>query len=202
MKQLLLYVQDPHALKNWSQATDLTKKILYTLDINQEEFETNSNLLLIQLTESEEERQKIETMLNHGFQIILFSNMPSPKEGVQWFQKGIKGYLNTFAQTERINQAIDTVLAGNIWLGQGVMQSLIQAVSTQKNAPDNSWKALLSEREIETMESVLLGKTNQEIAELMHISERTVKAHMHSILEKLEAKDRLNLVIKIQNWPN
>lgn len=202
MKQLLLYVQDPHALKNWSQATDLTKKILYTLDVNQEEFDTGSNLLLIQLTESDEERKKIETILHNGFEVVLFSNMPSPQEGVQWFQKGIKGYLNTFAQTERINQAVDTVLAGNIWLGQGVMQSLIQAVATPTDAPDTSWKAQLSEREIETVESVLLGKTNQEIAELMHISERTVKAHMHSILEKLEAKDRLNLVIKIQNWPN
>jgi DNA-binding NarL/FixJ family response regulator len=202
MKQLLLYVQDPHALKNWSQATDLTKKILYTLDIDQAEYSTGSALLLVQLPESETEQQKIETMLRHGFTVILFSNMPSPQEGVQWFQKGIKGYLNTFAQTERINQAVETVLAGNIWLGQGVMQSLIQAVSNPVNRKDTSWKEQLSDREIETAESVLLGKTNQEIAELMHISERTVKAHMHSILEKLEAKDRLNLVIKLQNWPN
>ncbi len=60
MKQLLLYVQDPHALKNWSQATDLTKKILYTLDIDQAEYSTDSALLLVQLPESETEQQKLK----------------------------------------------------------------------------------------------------------------------------------------------
>ena len=82
------------------------------------------------------------------------------------------------------------------------MQSLIQTVSKSRTVTDDSWKERLSEREIETVELVLQGKSNQEIAELLHISERTVKAHMHNILEKLEAKDRLNLVIKIQNWSN
>lgn len=202
MTQLLLYVKDSNALKCWSQATNLTKKILYTLDINSHEFDKAANLLLIQLPEAKKEQEKIEQLLQKGFKMILFSSMPSPQEGVKWFQKGIKGYLNTYAQKERIEQAIKTVSSGNIWLGQSVMQTLIQAVSNPGNTQNMSWKERLSERETETVELVLLGKSNQEIAELMHISERTVKAHMHSILEKLEAKDRLNLVIKIQNWPN
>ncbi|KUJ74397.1 hypothetical protein AVO42_03020 [Thiomicrospira sp. XS5] len=202
MTQLLLYVQDPNALKNWSQATNLTKKILYTLDVNTQEFNKENNLLLIELPQSEKEQEKIESILQQGFKMILFSNIPSAQEGVKWFHKGIKGYLNTFTQAERIEHAIKTVIAGNVWLGQNVMKTLIQAASTSMETSNNSWKELLSEREIETLDLVLLGKSNQEIADLMNISERTVKAHMHSILEKLEAKDRLNLVIKIQNWPN
>lgn len=202
MTQLLLYVQDPHALKNWSKATEFTKRVLYTLDVHPSEFDTQDAFLLIQLPSDTTEQAKVEKLIQMGFDVILFSNTPTAAEGVQWFQKGIKGYLNTFAQAERIAQAIETVQTGNIWLGQSVMQSLIQSVSQSTTPKSSSWKSRLSEREVETMEWVLLGKNNQEIAEAMHISERTVKAHMHNLLEKLEAKDRLNLVIKVQNWPD
>ena len=200
MRQLLLYVQDPHALKIWSKATEFNKRLLYTLDVKKDEYDPNESLLLIQLPTQPSEQTKVDSLIQMGFDVIIFSNTPSATEGVLWFQKGIKAYLNTFAQADRIAQAIETVLAGNVWLGQSVMQSLIQSISQSTTPKSSSWKSRLSEREIETMQWVLLGKNNQEIAQAMHISERTVKAHMHNLLEKLEAKDRLNLAIKVQNW--
>lgn len=201
MKQLLLYVQDPHALKNWSTATEMPKKILYTLDLSEKDYEASTTLLLIQYQNRANEQQEIESLLSKGFHVLLFSNQPSPSEGVEWFQRGIKGYLNTYSNTKRIEQAIEVVNTGNIWLGQTVMQTMIQAVTaSENNIKNESWKDLLTDREIETMEWVQQGKTNLEIANEMHISERTVKAHVHNMLEKLDAKDRLGLVLKVQNW--
>lgn len=200
MKQLLLYVQDPHALKNWSKASSLPKQILYTLEMDAQTRPVTDSLLLIQLTEDPANDLEIENVLAQGYAVLLFSNQPTAEEGVAWFKKGIKGYLNTFAQPFRIEQALNTILAGNIWLGQNVMQGIIQSVSATQPMQNTAWKETLSAREIETMEWILQGKSNQEIAEQMMISERTVKAHVHSLLEKLDAKDRLNLVIKIQNW--
>lgn len=201
MKQLLLYVQDPHALKNWSTATEMPKKILYTLDLSDKDHDSSTTLLLIQYQNKANEQKEIESLLSKGYSVLLFSNQPSPVEGVEWFQRGIKGYLNTYSTTERIEQAIDVVKTGNIWLGQAVMQTMIQAVAASENSTKNdSWKALLTDREIETMEWIQQGKTNIQISEEMHISERTVKAHVHNMLEKLDAKDRLGLVLKVQNW--
>lgn len=201
MKQLLLYVQDPHALKNWSTATEMPKKILYTLDLSDTDHDSSTTLLLIQYQNKANEQKEIESLLSKGYSVLLFSNQPSPVEGVEWFQRGIKGYLNTYSTTERIEQAIDVVKTGNIWLGQAVMQTMIQAVAASENSTKNdSWKALLTDREIETMEWIQQGKTNIQISEEMHISERTVKAHVHNMLEKLDAKDRLGLVLKVQNW--
>lgn len=200
MKQLLLYVQDPHALKNWSKVSSLPKQILYTLEMEPQVHPVTDHLLMIQLTDSPANDVEIENVLQQGYTVLLFSNQPTAEEGMDWFKKGIKGYLNTFAQPSRIGQALNTILAGNIWLGQNVMQSIIQSVSASQPLQNDSWKELLSAREIETMEWILQGKSNHEIAEQMAISERTVKAHVHSLLEKLDAKDRLNLVIKIQNW--
>lgn len=200
MKQLQLYVQDPQALKNWSQVSGLPKKILYSLQFLPTEYPVSENLLLIQLLPDGSTDLEVEKLLQHQYHILLFSNTPSSEEGLLWFRKGIKGYLNTFAHPDRIEQAVNTILEGNIWLGQNVMQSMIQAISGQNSHPDDGWKATLTEREIETVEWILKGKSNLEIANEMSISERTVKAHVHNLLEKLEAKDRLNLVIKIQNW--
>lgn len=200
MKQLQLYVQEPQALKNWSNVTTLPKKILYSLQISPKDYGIDENLLLIQMLPDESNRLEVENLLKQQYHILLFSNTPTAEEGMQWFQKGIKGYLNTFAHPDRIEQAVNTILAGNIWLGQSVMQSMIQAISNQSSSVSEGWKETLTEREIETANWILQGKSNLEIANAMEISERTVKAHVHNLLEKLDAKDRLNLVIKIQNW--
>ncbi len=201
MKQLQLFVQEPQALKNWSNVTTLPKKILYSLQLSPKEFAIDENLLLIQLLPDASNQLEVENLLKQQYHILLFSNVPSAQEGMQWFQKGIKGYLNTFAHPDRIEQAVNTILTGNIWLGQSVMQSMIQAISNQSTSMNEGWKETLTEREIETADWILQGKSNLEIANAMNISERTVKAHVHNLLDKLGAKDRLNLVIKIQNWP-
>jgi DNA-binding NarL/FixJ family response regulator len=201
MKQLQLFVQEPQALKNWSNVTTLPKKILYSLQLSPKEFAIDENLLLIQLLPDASNQLEVENLLKQQYHILLFSNVPSAQEGMQWFQKGIKGYLNTFAHPDRIEQAVNTILTGNIWLGQSVMQSMIQAISNQSISVNEGWKETLTEREIETADWILQGKSNLEIANAMNISERTVKAHVHNLLDKLGAKDRLNLVIKIQNWP-
>lgn len=201
MKQLQLFVQEPQALKNWSNVTTLPKKILYSLQLSPKEYAIDENLLLIQLLPDASNQLEVENLLKQQYHILLFSNVPSAQEGMQWFQKGIKGYLNTFAHPDRIEQAVNTILTGNIWLGQSVMQSMIQAISNQSTSMNEGWKEMLTEREIETADWILQGKSNLEIANAMNISERTVKAHVHNLLDKLGAKDRLNMVIKIQNWP-
>jgi DNA-binding NarL/FixJ family response regulator len=48
----------------------------------------------------------------------------------------------------------------------------------------------LTRRELEVLQQLALGKSNQEIAEKLVISENTVKYHVHSILEKLHLSDR------------
>ena len=53
----------------------------------------------------------------------------------------------------------------------------------------------LSPREIETLNRVAWGNSNKEIARLFDISENTVKNHLTSIMQKLDAKDRTHAVV-------
>lgn len=197
MKRPLIFVQDPNALKNWLSACGTTAKILYDLSDLTSRFDPNEFLLLIQI--SPESSLEQITQLAQEFDIIVTSNEPTDFEGIQLFQKGIKGYINTFSTVERINQAIMTVQAGSVWLGQNIMQAMIQSLDAPQ-ADKDGWKPLLTERELQTTELVLQSKSNKEIASELSITERTVKSHLHNVFEKLEVNDRLALVLKIKNW--
>lgn len=197
MKNPLIYVQDPNALKNWLAACAANAKVLYDLNNLEARFNPNQYMLLIQITEN----SSIETIIELAkkFDIIVTSNQPSDQEGLMVFKSGIKGYINTFSTVDRIKQALATVQDGNVWLGQNIMQMMIQSLQAESETSE-SWKELLTERELQTTERVLESKSNKVIATELEITERTVKAHLHNIFEKLEVSDRLGLALKIKNW--
>jgi len=197
MKRPLIYVQDPNALKNWLTACGTDAKVLYDLDNLSTRFEPSEHILLIQLSEQTSTEKLSE--LSGQFDILVAANEPSNIEGLQLFQQGIKGYINTFSTVERLEQAIATIQSGSVWLGQTVMQAMIQSLVEDRQSKD-AWKDLLTDREQQAATLVLESKTNKQIAENLDITERTVKAHLHNIFEKLEVTDRLALVLKIKNW--
>lgn len=197
MKKPLIYVQDPNALRNWLCASDTEAKVLYDLVDLPKQFEPSEYILLIQLTPSSDLQTVIE--LSKLYDTIVTANEPNDAEGLALFQNGVKGYINTFSTVERIKQALETVQSGNVWLGQSIMQAMIQAIMPQP-AENDSWKERLTERELQTAELVLKSLSNKEIARELSITERTVKAHLHNIFEKFNVNDRLSLVLRIKSW--
>lgn len=198
MKRPLIFVQDPNALKNWLTACGTDSKILYDLDHLDERFAAEECIVLIQLSDLSNIEQ-VKKIVQQNFDVLLFCNEPSTAEGLALFQFGIKGYLNTFATVERIEQALATISAGSIWLGPEILQKMIQSVTSDQNL-DNLWKEIVTDREEQVALLVLESKSNKEIAEQLNITERTVKAHMHNMFQKFEVTDRLSLVLKIKNY--
>ncbi|MDO9192336.1 MAG: LuxR C-terminal-related transcriptional regulator, partial [Undibacterium sp.] len=66
-------------------------------------------------------------------------------------------------------------------------------------AASNLWSADLTEREREVAKTVTLGLSNKEIAAQLGITERTVKAHVGAVLDKLQLKSRLQLALFVKN---
>ena len=198
MKRPLIFVQDPNALKNWLIACGSDSKILYDLENLHERFNPADVTLLIQLSERATHSQ-ITKLTEQKFDILLFSDEPTNTEGLSFFKTGIKGYLNTFATPDRIKQALTTIEAGSIWLGQTIMNAMIGDL-TKQNSSNNDWQKLLTERELQVVNLVLETNSNKDIATQLEITERTVKSHMHNVFEKFEVSDRLALALKIKNW--
>lgn len=199
MSKIFLYIQDPNALKRWTHLQGVEFKLCFDLNLLVIQNTAADALVLIHLTQDPKQPNEIEHLIQAGAKIIALSNTPSGAEGARLFKIGIKGYLNTFSDPIKIQQAIEVVQQGNVWLGQTVMSTMIQNI-TRQPAHSEGWKAQLTERELETAQGVLEGKSNKEIAEQMDVTERTIKAHIHHMLEKFQVKDRLGLVLKIQNW--
>jgi len=102
---------------------------------------------------------------------------------------GALGYLLKDASPQQLLQAIQDVSRGVSSLDPSVALKLIQEI----NRPPNktlSHDGILSERELEVLTLVAQGLSNQEIADNLYISERTVRNHVGNILNKLHLTNR------------
>ena len=84
-----------------------------------------------------------------------------------------------------------------MWLGQSLLSRLLSQVSSHLPQRSNAWQAELTPREIDVAQRAALGHSNALIAEDLGISERTVRAHLGAIFNKLNISDRLMLVLKV-----
>jgi len=127
-----------------------------------------------------------------GCPVVVLSNLPSNEEGLQAFSAGAAGYCNALAIPDVLRQVSTVVEQGGLWVGQDLMQRLFTAL-TARAAPAQTALTALSAREHQVAQAVARGGTNKEIARAMGITERTVKAHLSAIFEKLGVRDRLQL---------
>ncbi|MFT3848317.1 MAG: response regulator transcription factor [Propionivibrio sp.] len=135
-----------------------------------------------------------------GRPLVLLADEPTQDDAVAALAAGAQGYCNGHAAPGVLRQVAMVVENGGIWVGQGLMQRLLSATARLLPASAGSaqaWRATLTPREQETGVLLAKGASNKEIARQLDITERTVKAHVGAMLEKLGARDRLQLSLII-----
>ncbi len=105
---------------------------------------------------------------------------------------GAVGYLTKDATFEEVLHALDLACNGDVIISPQFAQALLEEVDAQQ-AVQNS---LLSEREMEVLQLLSEGCSTPEIATNLFISQKTVKNHLASIYEKIDARDRTHAVIR------
>lgn len=129
---------------------------------------------------------------------IVLTSIPNIGEAVYCLQAGARAYCNVHAGPATLKQIGDVVAGGGVWVGEELMQYLVTALGKNKPAsPDSSWREKLSQREIEVVEAIAGGASNKVVARALDITERTVKAHVAAVFEKLGVRDRLKLVLMV-----
>lgn len=132
--------------------------------------------------------------------IIVLAAIPTFEECVGLVQSGVRGYGNRQMRPDNLAQAIGSVKEGQIWLPPAIISQLIlTAVGTNRTIhQDDTILTRLSEREQEVARYVAKGMSNQQIADTIFVSLRTVKAHLSSIYEKTGLRNRLELGLRLK----
>jgi len=103
---------------------------------------------------------------------------------------GASGYLLKRVDSAQLVRAIREVAAGNSLLDPAVTDRVLQRLRRDPNAAKDDKLARLTAREDGILRLVAEGKTNSQIAQVVHLSELTVKNHVSTILGKLEVARR------------
>lgn len=135
-----------------------------------------------------------------GLDILVASLKPSDEQGRQFLAAGAKGYVHAYQQPEALDTALRVVANGGVWMGASLLTRLLRqlekgAASVAAEAP--AWASRLTPREKEVAERAARGMANQSIANELGITERTVRAHISSVFEKLGVSDRLMLALMV-----
>ena len=127
--------------------------------------------------------------------ILVLSTFDDDEYITKAMRYGAKGYLLKDTPLEEIADAIRATTKGYTSLGPGLFQKFIS--QSQSNTQEELPPAIksLSPREKEVLSLIAKGANNKEIAAELYISERTVKAHITSILSQLNLRDRTQAAI-------
>lgn len=136
--------------------------------------------------------------------LVIGHNWPEDRQ-INVLVAGHSGYCEAETAINQLPKAISSILTGDIWIKRHLIPKVIGLLSnfnnlslTQPNQKKIEFKKKLQTltlRELDVAKMISKGESNKIIASLLNISERTVKAHLTSIFQKLNVQDRLHLAI-------
>lgn len=108
---------------------------------------------------------------------------------------GVKGFILKNSEIKDVVAAIEAVAEGGSFFSQELLFNLVSNLkSTPSSVPEDN-PELLSQRESEILLHICRGESNNEIADALFISKRTVDKHRSNILAKTGCKNTANLVV-------
>lgn len=119
-------------------------------------------------------------------EIVILTTYDDDDHIVQGLRAGALGYLLKDAGREALFNAIRAAARGESLLPSGVIDKVVARLAD----PRSRRAEVLSQREHQVLALLVQGAANKQIARRLHIAERTVKAHMTSIFNKLGVNSR------------
>lgn len=208
MKKNLLIVED-HELTRFGLKTAFEDidyiNVIYEAASGEEAIEIFKNneidLIIMDLglpkMDGIETTQTIHT-LNKDVKIIILTSHNDEKEVLNSLKAGANAYCSKEINLQRLVQVVQSVSEGAAWFDPSIAHIVLQATTSSKlDDKDTNYRNYdLTAREAQILKLMTEGFSNMEIAQHLVISVNTTKAHVASILQKLEVDDRLQAALK------
>ncbi len=129
-----------------------------------------------------------------NIKILVLSMHSESSYILKMLELGAKGYLLKDAGKSEMLSAIRTVASNNAYYSSKVSTKLVEALTNKDKRPRRQSDIPLTPRELEMLKLIAEEYSNQEIADKLYISIRTVDTHKRNLLEKLKLKNTAGLV--------
>lgn len=135
---------------------------------------------------------------NKDVKIIILTSHNDEKEVLSSLKAGANAYCSKEINPSRLVQVVQSVLDGASWFDPSIAHVVLNAASKDNSLGEDIQKGdyNLTSREAQILKLITQGYSNNEIAKELFVSINTTKAHVASILQKLEVDDRLQAALK------
>lgn len=142
--------------------------------------------------------------LSPATRILVSTRAFDPEEELSLLRAGVMGCFRKDIDPDLLNRVVTVVREGGLWVTRSLIPGLIEEIRTKHRdrvqaEPAKKTNGLhqLTPREQEVAALVGSGANNKQIARTLDISDRTVKAHLTTIFQKLNIADRLRLALYV-----
>jgi DNA-binding NarL/FixJ family response regulator len=163
-----------------------------------------ANVALISCTLNEGHMSGIDllqrlTKADRGLNCVLLTDHDERDLVTKAFRAGAVGVFQRDQPYEQLIKCIKCVHIGQVWASSQQMRYAIEALASSLQAAPTGMPgpSLLSKREEEIVAKVAEGLKNREIANLLFVSEHTIKNHLFRIFERLEISSRAELILYV-----
>lgn len=134
---------------------------------------------------------------NTAARLLVVGDKLKENDSYALLRQGVKGILNYAEAREQLPRALPLVAAGGFWVPRTVLSRFVDSILTtsQGRRLRGDSPAELSRREQEVLNGLLENLANKEVADRLHISERTVKFHVSNLLAKFGVRRRADLIL-------
>jgi DNA-binding NarL/FixJ family response regulator len=122
--------------------------------------------------------------------VIALTTYADDQSVVDALRAGARGFLTKDVGADELREAIEAVSRGEAAIDPAVHHAVVAAVA----APAPERPAGLTARELEVLQLIAYGLSNQEIAARLVVTEATVKSHVNHLFTKLSVRDRAQAV--------
>jgi DNA-binding NarL/FixJ family response regulator len=131
-----------------------------------------------------------------GVRVVIVTTFELDEYVARAIRAGASGFLVKDTEPVELIRAVRVVAGGDALLSPGITRRLLERAAVgMRDAADPTRLAGLTERETEVLRLVGQGLTNDEIAQRLFLSPLTAKTHVSRIMQKLHARDRVQLVV-------